>query len=286
MKTILVPTDFSDNATHAARSAVMLGGKLNANLLLFNNFIGSPVIPQFNGGPWVAEEMESEENESIHSLQNIADKLEPAISRYKSAEQKPAVHMRWGEGSLADNIVKLIEEKDIELIVIGARSGSKLSHMLNGSDVTSIINKSTRPVFVIPSMVELRPLEKVIFATDFNDADTKALYYMIKLGKLLNFKLKVVNVSLPVKKAIAKSINEAAFLKHIKRSNYPSLSYKEIKGKDVIDSLNEYCKKENADVLALVHYRRSFFMRLIQQSTSSKALSNQRIPLLILPSEM
>lgn len=37
MKMILVRTDFSENASHSARTAVMLGEKLKANLLLVHH---------------------------------------------------------------------------------------------------------------------------------------------------------------------------------------------------------------------------------------------------------
>ncbi len=43
MKTILILTDLSGNAAQAAKTAVMLGGALNTNLLLYNTQSVLPV---------------------------------------------------------------------------------------------------------------------------------------------------------------------------------------------------------------------------------------------------
>jgi hypothetical protein len=56
MKTILVLTDFSKNATLAAAEALTLGGKLHADLLLFNTYITYPTAASYAGADWLAEE--------------------------------------------------------------------------------------------------------------------------------------------------------------------------------------------------------------------------------------
>jgi nucleotide-binding universal stress UspA family protein len=56
MKTILALTDFSDNSSNAANSAVLLAGKLHANVLLYHNYETIPVASTFSGGPYVEEE--------------------------------------------------------------------------------------------------------------------------------------------------------------------------------------------------------------------------------------
>lgn len=75
-------------------------------------------------------------------------------------------------------------------------------------------------------------------------------------------------------------------MRQIDKLVYPHITFREIRGKDVVRRLNEVCNEDGADILALVHYEHSFFMRLFESSTTKKALSQQNVPLLVFPAKM
>lgn len=283
MRTTLVPTDFSENSAHAAKAAVMLSSKLHTNILLFNNYVKIPVTPHFAGGPWVVDELMELKNETKENLQNLAGDLELLIADLEPEQPKPIVHLQYADGNLGDNIAAIIHEKDIELIVIGARSGSTIDHMLNGSETNLIIDQSNCPVLIIPENVDLKELKKVIFATDFDQTDMKAINYMVKLSYLFNFHIEVVHVN-SSKSNTVKSERQIAFEDRLFKLNYPKITYKQVFGKNVIRRLNSLCTETDADILALVHHHRSPIGRILKQSTSKKALSQQKVPLMIFPS--
>lgn len=56
MKTILMLTDFSENANHAAKTAAKLTKSLRSDILLYNTYYDHPILPTYAGGPWVVEE--------------------------------------------------------------------------------------------------------------------------------------------------------------------------------------------------------------------------------------
>jgi nucleotide-binding universal stress UspA family protein len=286
MKQILIPTDFSDNAVHAAKAAVMLSAKLNANILLFNNYVDIPVIPHYAGGPWVADDLIQLKNESNAELQNLAQELDPLIAQSDHEQRKLSIHTQCGEGNLGDNIAAIIHEQDIELVVIGARSDSTIDHFLYGSETSLIIDKSTRPVFIIPPKAGFQKLQKVLFATNFDEADIKAIDYLAKLSKLFDFQLEIVHVNLMGKAENSKNEQKLDFIKQLLNLKYQNTTYKEILGKDVINRLNSHCDETEVDVLAMMHHHYTPFMRMLKQSTSKKALSQQKIPLLIFSSKM
>ena len=283
MKTTLVPTDFSENSVHAAKAAVMLSSRLHTNILLFNNYVKVSVTPHFAGGPWVVDELMELKKESKENLQNLAGDLEALIAGLAPAQPKPAVRVQHAEGNLGDNIAAIIHEKDIELIVIGARSGSTIDHMLNGSETNLIIDESNCPVIIIPESVDLKELNKVIFATNFDETDMKAINYLVKLSYLFNFQIEVIHIN-SSKSSGVKSERQTAFEDRLFKLNYPKITYKQVFGKNVISRLNRLCTETGADILALVHQHRSPIGRILKQSTSKKALSQQKIPLMIFPS--
>lgn len=286
MKTVLILTDFSDNAAHAAISGVLLSGQLHANVLLFNTYVKVPMVPYFPGGPWVAEDYSEWDDQSKDNLNKLAASLQTVIDQFDSEKRKPTIYTKCGEGDLGRNVTEISHKKDIELIVMGSSSESTLNHILFGSDASAVIQHASCPVLVIPPKSDLNKINKVVFATDFKDADLKALHYLIKLGKLFNFKLEIFHVSLLGEDEKIKNEREMAFVEHVGRLKYPGITYKEIKGKDVVHRLNNLCKETAADLLAIVYDQHSFFMRILQESTTKKALTNQKMPLMILSSKM
>jgi nucleotide-binding universal stress UspA family protein len=286
MKTIVVLTDFSDIALHAAETSVMLSEKLNTDLFLFNAYINVPVIPQYAAGPWVVDEIMQWKVESDQKLDKLADHLHRIIKHKDQHPHKPSIHYMAGEGNLGENMVDIINDKDVELIVMGARADSNLHSIFNSSDTSSVINHTTRPVLVVPLGADLKQLNKVIFATDFDSEDMKAIHYLVKLGKLFDFELEVVHINLLSEKEIPKTEREMSFIREVTRLKYSKITYKEVKGKDVIDRLHALCNETEADLLAMVHYQHSYFTRLFQHSTTKKALSDQKTPLLIFPSNL
>lgn len=283
MKTILILTDFTENATHAALSGVMLSENLHANILLFNANTSQPVIPQYaGGGPTVIDDLSYWEDESKERLGELSEHL---MAMSNPQKRKPSIHVQCGEGSMGDIIKHILHQKDIELIVMGARAGSTIEHILTGSETISVINHSTRPVLVVPLNAGLKKLKKVIFATDFEEADVKGIHYLVKLGKLFNYRLDIVHVSLLGEKNTLDSEKEEAFLSQLAGLKY-GIRYKEIEGEEVISTLNSLCDETGTDLLALGHHQRSLFTSLFRQSTTKKALLSQKTPLLVFPSKM
>lgn len=285
MKTLLVLTDFSDNATSAAKSAVKLGQMLHANILLFNSYMSIPVTPYVFGGGVVAEEATWMIDESKEKLHKMAKMLENEIFADGTQPFNSSIHYEHTEGNLGENVAEIIEQNQIEMVVMGAKTGGVVDHILTGSDTVSVIEHTTRPVLVIPPGVSIEQLQNVVFATDFSKDDMKSINYLVKLGKQLNFKLKVIHVCLLGEKHLISSEEETTFRKQLIKIDFP-ITYEEVRGEDVVERLNMLCADTGTDVMALMHYQHSFFARLILSSTTKKALYHQKVPLLVIPSKM
>ena len=285
MKTILVLTDFTENASHAAKSAVLLGSKLNANLLLFNSYMMTPVIPHFAGGPWVVDEIIERENLSENKLRFLQSKLKGMVDGLEADSLKPEIYIQSGEGSVGANVEEIIQENNVEMVMMGARSGSNMEHILNGSETSDIISRSRRPVLIVPRDVRLQKIKKVVFATDFSDEDFKALHYLSQLGNKLNHQLEVVHVC-PIENKDTANFEKKSFFNKLLKLDFPNMTYKEVRGKEVINRLNNLCNEVGADLLVLMHHQHSIFTRLFEHSATKEALQNQQIPLLVIPSKL
>src|SRR5476651_2914619 len=106
MKTILVMTDFSVRADHAAHYALKLAQKVKANLLLCNVFLGATY------GPGTAEPLglypddyRTYEEGSITELAELANRLNRQLNTEPAeGEYRPAIRYACKSGPVADAI--------------------------------------------------------------------------------------------------------------------------------------------------------------------------------------
>ncbi|MEN0054215.1 MAG: universal stress protein [Mucilaginibacter sp.] len=281
MKTILMLTDFSENATHALKSASLLVEKMQAGVLLFNSYYDHPIFPVYGGGAPVIEQLLLRKEESTVKLIKLTNQLKHMFARQSKNIFKPVIEYMVRKGSVYSNVQLLLKEKDVVMIVMGGSSNSSLEHLFFGCDTMEVISNSTCPVMVIPGKSAFNKLNKLTLATAFELSDINAITYLADLGKSIGFEIDVVHVSTSAEKDLL--VQERAFLNHINALKDVRITYHRLQGKDVIKRLNRYCKENGSDILALVHYKQGFLSTLFKQSTTKKTLSGRHIPLMIIP---
>ena len=137
MQTILVPTDFSDNAENAVLYAAQLAKKLNASILLLHAYMLPAPVSEVPYMMVNAEEMQKE-NERL--AKETVQKLQSSYGIQASSV------VRLGFPS--EEIDAVIEDRPIDLIVMGMKGKGALEKMM-GSTTTATIKKVKKPVLVI-----------------------------------------------------------------------------------------------------------------------------------------
>ncbi|MCO5948174.1 universal stress protein [Mucilaginibacter flavidus] len=285
MKKILVLTDFSANATCAAEAGLMLSGKLHTDLLLFNTYIDYATMSSYGGAGWIIDEFTERKKSSLRGLESLTEGLEYFSCELEPDNRKPVISFELNDCSLEMDVADILVKNEVELIVMGARSHDR-DDALYGDDTNSIVNHVTRPVLIVPAKTDLKQIRKAVFATDFDEADFKAIHYLVKLGKLFHYQLEIIHVIKPDQKAAGQSAKALAFKEKLTKLKYQGLTYHEAGGEDVINRLNHLCTETGAGLLALLHHQRPFFARLFTHSKTKKALSELKVPLLVFPSKM
>lgn len=280
MKTILVLTDFSENALRAAETAAMLTGKLNANLLLFNANYTVPAVPYYPGVVLVNENI-SWETECEIKLNQLAAHLKQIVSKVNVGQRKPDIRTLLLEGDLWGNVRHIMDKENVEMIIMGGRSGSTLDHIVYGSDISAIIDHATCPVLIISSNMHLTKLNRVVFATNFNEGDRYALTYLMELGKLFEYQLEIIHVSLYEERHVPQDPLVFEFIKMLEETKFPKVTYTDIRGKDLVQRLGHLCEERGADLLALTHQQHSYLARVFKESAVKKSITKHKLPLLI-----
>ena len=143
IKSILLPTDFSECANHALPYAASLAHLMNARVVCLH--VIEPIVPTVGYAP-LAEPLptvdisEPLENSAARELPKIAEQEEWAGLEVEDL----IVH-----GEAAAEIVRVAKEREIDLIVISSHGRTGLGRIFFGSTTESVIRHAHCPVLVV-----------------------------------------------------------------------------------------------------------------------------------------
>jgi len=285
MENILVLTDFSDGAFHAAEWALKLAAQCRANLILFHSYLGFPVIPYdtYTGRYLEPETTIRLDEEANKSLVKFAERVERK-AEYGPEEFVPSVKTELGEGSLSVNVKDLIRQKKIGLVVMGASDKTVFEHILNGNKVAQVMENVSVPLLIVPIKSTPVQLKKVAFAAGFDHAELHAFNELTQLSQLLDFDSDIVHIITGDENG-DEDVRRTLMNKLDKNVQKHKVNYKAVKGKNVVQSLANYCNNNECDLLAITHHQYNVWRRLFYKSTTREAIKDMDIPILMFPAE-
>lgn len=143
VRSIVVPTDFSECARHAVPVAAELARLLGARVLCLH--VVEPVVQPVGWTP-VAEAMPSPE---------LGERLEESAARdlpaFSKSEELAGLEVEdlMAHGEPAAEIVRVAEERGAGLIVISSHGRTGLGRILFGSTAESVVRHARCPVLVV-----------------------------------------------------------------------------------------------------------------------------------------
>lgn len=137
---ILVPTDFTESSDRAVEYALALAERLGAKITLMHAY-EIPVVG-FPDGALIA---------TAEVAARIADASKQALDRAVQRYSKRGVPIDaiLREGVAYDEIRRVADEIDADMIVIGTHGRRGLARALLGSVAENVIRTCTRPVLAI-----------------------------------------------------------------------------------------------------------------------------------------
>ena len=167
MKKILVPTDFSKQATDALDVAIQLVKIIKAEITVFH-IVEAP-IP--SGGIFVATEFipPSEEMEYLkNTVEEARLKMATLVKEVRATHQfniLPEIAI----GNPYAHISSYIVDKEVDLVVMGSKGSSGIEEFLIGSTTEKVIRKSKCPVLTVKSKIDILTIKDIVFASDFDE---------------------------------------------------------------------------------------------------------------------
>jgi nucleotide-binding universal stress UspA family protein len=268
---ILVPTDFSKPALNALHYALGLCKKANAALHIIH--INHVALVDAS---MPAETYQLFVNEIEESAKENFEKLENEVLKASGVNYK--THTRYG--FVGDEICRFAEEHNMDLVVMGTTGASGLAEILIGSNAATVVSKSQVPVLVVPPNTPFKDLNKIVYATDYNEPEFPAVTRLIYYAELFDCELHIIHVKTDYDRYFNSENN--FFKKNKANITYPKLIFKDLPEGDVLSTINNYVNANNADLLVMAKHNRNFFDRLFHRSLSKKMAYHTTLPLLIL----
>ena len=279
MKKILVPTDFSNNATKAVDYAVAIAEKAGAEIILLNAL--AVVDTTFSSRKAVFEEY----NNAL-----AADMREQLKDLQQTVEKKSSVRIttKFFKGGIADSILKCAVDENVNLIVMGTRGASGIERMLWGSTTAGIIGNTIIPVLAIPKGAEWKGLKNILFATRHFEADDKTLIPILNLAQLEAALVHIAVFTDTDDKDLGDYLEHGKLLNAYQKTlpgRYKDVKFKteHLEGKEFEDTIEQYIKGYNIDMLVMTTHKRSFWDSMFNRSMTKSMAYHINIPMLALP---
>lgn len=282
MKTLLIATDFSAGATHAAEYGYQLARKLMANIVLCNAINVPAEVPQAGMIVWPVEEYDLLKHDSDQELKLLKHALEDA----DHGGFHPSVNCMNCPGTVTSVINDIVETHKIDLIIMGTHVSGGLSQLLLGNHAENMIDAAKAPVLLIPPGAAVSDCTKIAFATDFKQParDLENIYALIPMAKFLNAEILIAHVNREhIPQPEFEKVNKDFFTQISNKANYSRIYYTILNEGRTENGLDWLCKHEQIGMLAMVHRSRSFISSLLTGSHTKKMARHIGIPLLVIP---
>lgn len=273
MKTILAATDFSEASYNATVYANELAKSFNAQLVIYSAYHEMPVILP--------------EMPLFVTPEDMRSFIEEQLKQYLvqlNIENGRSVKTICSEQSAITGILETARANNADLIITGMKSEGKAFRKVLGSTVTSLINKSSVPVLVIPENSKYHPINSISLASEGDlspDTDKKLFTSLEELASQFKCKLYIVRIVKNEMKAALEAFFSPSTIKRMISKLKPV--YQCVEGKDVVTGLKEFNNSHKIDLLVTLSHQHSLVAQWFGISATRNLLFELSVPLLILP---
>ena len=274
---ILLPTDFSKNAWHATKYAIELYKNDDCDFYILNVFSTTSNIMEslLNMEPG-SEMYETAKEDSENGLAKILDMLA------FSDQGNPKHHFKTIStfNSTLEAIKNVVEEKDIEIIVMGTK-GSGSSKAVYGSTAVYVMEKVRNcPVIVVPEDAVHTMPKEIVFPTGYKTYfKKKELNYLIEIAQKCNASIKILHIS-SEKKLDDKQIEHKKMLdEYFEDLNY---SFHSLSHMEIATGINCFVESRESDMVAFINKKHSFFDSILTHPLVKEIGYDSKVPILVM----
>ncbi|MDM9632272.1 universal stress protein [Robiginitalea aurantiaca] len=277
MKTILIPTDFSDNAWHAISYAMNFFKDETCTFYILHTY--SPAFYRMDyaiGGPSFSAIPDVGVDISLMGLEKTVADIK---NTFANPDHRYEVVSSFN--TLTDEIQELVAKKDIDLIVMGTQGASGAKEVFLGSNTVFVIRKATVPVMAIPEKVKYHPVRNLLFPSDYlTRYSPEDLQPVLHMARIHQARITFLHVIEETGLTLAQKENKAHLERQMEELEYEAVTLE----KELMpDAVLNYIDEHPVDLLVMMNRKHSFFERLMIRQNIDKIGFHVQIPFVVVP---
>jgi nucleotide-binding universal stress UspA family protein len=270
MKTIVVPTDFSEVAEKALLLAKSIAQKTKATIHLANFYsipLGSYAYPDISVPGEIIEGIRKASEEGIEKM---AQEL---------ATEGFTVEHTVAMGMAPDEIVDLADKVDADLIVMGTTGAEGLMNKIIGSNAERVMQLTKRPIILVPKDCTFDGIYNIVYLDELKEDDTSILSKLFSFSEEIGVHhVKLLNINTgfffqPVNEHLLIQLDRAFDLEKIKLDT--------VDAADVKEGIDKYLENEMIDLVVMSTHKKTLVERIFSKSNTNTMALYSKVPLMV-----
>lgn len=276
MNTILIPTDFSANAMNAINYAVKFFKYQRCEIYIMHAYADevysdTAAMSTSNFGDF---KLKIEKRTDV-SLDNLIGKINEISPNPRHQIKTLSVF-----GSLVDSANDFVEEKNIDIVIMGTKGQTNDQKLTFGSHTLQVLKYVQCPVLAIPENFEYVKPKKIFFPTDYMVPYKKReLKLLCELACSYRSEIHFLYLS-KFKKLSRRQEDNKIFLEAALQDL--TLIFEIIDSEERLETIQRYIEINDIQLLVMVNSRHSFLESMLYQSTIDQLGLAIKVPFLVM----
>lgn len=275
---ILLPTDFSTNATQAINYAVELYKDEECIFYILNVFyINSNNIESIINMVPGSEMYENAKTNSELELNKVLKSF--AVS--EGGNKKHSFRTISTFNNPLEAIKNIVEDKDIELIVMGTRGETNSKSKIYGSNAIDVMEKIRNcPVIVVPQLAKLQMPKEIVFPTSYKTHfKRRELSYLINIAEKCNASIKVLHIAKEEELDEQQLNNKQLLMESLEGVNH---TFHSLNHMSIPSAINCFVESRESDMVAFINKKHAFFSSILSQPLVKQIGYESKVPILVM----
>lgn len=271
MKKILVPTDFSEHAEFALKVAAQIAKKNNGEIILLHMLeLPTQVVDQVAGTSGDIPEI-------MFFIQKTREKFE-SIKNSSFLEGIPVTEAVQFEKAF-EGIIKASKGHNVDLVVMGSHGTSGVQGFFVGSNTEKVVRTSDIPVLVVKKELDIRDINKFVFASDFTEEIKKPFEKAIAFAKAFGARMDLLMINTPGRFMSTEESEKriSSFLKNFDLTDYSMHVYNDY---SVEKGVLNFANRINADLIGVGTHGRTGISHYLNGSIGEDIVNNAVRPVI------
>lgn len=293
MKNLLILTDLSSNAFHAAEYGYHIANKIKSDkIILLHSFDSNSLYGPndatamigaveatgiFNNYEWVEEQISTIKNSSLEELKKITEQLKPIL------DYEPMVSCRVEDAPLHAIVNKIAMQEKAEIVIMGFKGRTGLEKVFLGSNALKAIDTIHNPLLIVPPTAKLEVPQRVLLAVDLIQIRSNHIFKMIDFfANTVKCEVAIVHVN--NKELSDRTQSESAKQTMLQFKDMNLMLYF-INDDDIVIGIKRFAKEYGASLIISLHHEQGFFSSLFHKSITKELAQHSDLPILVLQSK-